>query len=740
MKTCARFLACAVAAALVRTAVAADDASRWELFPFYGGGYVMNVVFTRNPLVAYMTVDVGGPYRTDDACRSWRPLHGNMPFAMRRQRLDHARSLSVDPRDENNIVCASGNGPDPMGGIVVSRDGGRTWRQTAVGNYLSNGRRRWMGQLLSRDPWNPDVLVTGGDCTGLMKSADNGETWRSVGLDGHWFSHVHHDRGVKGRVWACAPGYEDVPEEARMVAAGRDPNPKPRYGRARGLYRSDDGGETWCRLDVARVPEELCQIDGDPRIVGLFDEQYLMSSRDGGVTWEDFSQGLERLPHGRKIGDDSGCQSGRYTAIGAGPDFLLVCNTRGGVLRRGREDASWTKVTSNPVVYTEPDREMRPYRHMPAACSIVVNPHDARQWFVTDWYAVWMSPDEGRNWYSRIHGAQQLVPFTVAASPFNPDVVFAATADSPMYMSWDGIRSFKKMAGPAGIAESVNSVAFSRVTPGLVLVTGGKFRTCVRVSRDDGRTWSLASTNGLPKIRPDLGWTKNDGFYAPYSVAVHPTRDDFLLAMGGVAGRGKGGVYRTRDAGETWEWFGEGLPQGEHLFKFMEWGNGAALAVSESGDMLCWDMAGEKVFRRGLDDVRWSRVGFSMKVTDPASGRGMGCAISALPGRPGWFVANCGAGRAALHRSTDGGRTFRPLPGVSGRLSPIACDSHRPGMFVVGGEGALFLTRDFGDHFVVIPGGYDWPSGAEPEFVLDRGRIWAMGSGSGFWSCRDVIR
>ena len=121
------------------------SSGRWRLLPLQGGGFVQNVVFTRNPDVLYMTVDVGGPYRSDDGGRSWRPLHGAMPWEMRRLQLDCARSVSPDPRDENRIVCASGDGHGIVGGIVVSDDGGRSWRQTGRGNFLSNGRRRALG-------------------------------------------------------------------------------------------------------------------------------------------------------------------------------------------------------------------------------------------------------------------------------------------------------------------------------------------------------------------------------------------------------------------------------------------------------------------------------------------------------------------------------------------------------------------------------------------------------------------
>lgn len=706
----------------------ASDRGPWELFPLYGGGYVMNVVFTRNPRVAYMTIDVGGPYRSDDGCRTWRPLIARMSHEAKMKQLDHARSLSVDPRDENNVVCASGNGGRHGGGIMVSRDGGRTWRQTATAGFLSNGGRRYLGQVLDRNPRNPDELIAGEVGTGLIKSSDNGESWRPVGLERHWFTCIHYDRAVPDRVWACAPGWEDCPNERRTRA---------NRGYRSGLYRSDDGGETWNRVavDGHRLPLELVQIAGREEVVALVDEEYAIATRDGGRTWSDFSQGLPRLPKGVHTWDNYGCQSGRCIALGAGRDFYVMCDTRGNPWRRGAGDPSWTRVRNNPPVYSEPDRELRPYNSMPAACSIVVNPHDERKWYITDWYSVWESTDAGANWRSRIHGAQQLVPFTLAASPFDSNTVFYATADASMYMSWDGGKSFVKMGrnGAPGLGESVNSVAFSRVTPGLVMVTGGKFNPSVRLSTDDGRTWEACATNGLPEIRPDRAWTKQDGFYAPYSVYVHPKRDVFYVAMGGVVGKGKGGIYMTPDRGRSWRWFGDGLPAGEHMFKFCEWGCGYAMAVSESGDMVCWDMGGQKVFRRGAEDACWSKVGFRVRHVDPLTGNGVSPCIAAVPGRPGEFLANCGDDTGRLFRSTDGGRSFAPVEGPAGSFTPPAFDLHAPGHLVVGCDGELYRSTDYGAHFEVVPGGMDWPSGSQPCFFLDRGRIWAFGSGTGAW-------
>ena len=346
--------------------------------------------------------------------------------------------------------------------------------------------------------------------------------------------------------------------------------------------------------------------------------------------------------------------------------------------------------------------------------------------------------DAGVHWHSRIHGAQQLVPFTIASSPFDANVVFYATADSRMYVSHDAAKSFEKMKGDDHLGESVNSVAFSRVTPGLVLVTGGKFNPSVRLSRDDGRTWTLCSTNGLPAIKPDWEWSMKDGFYAPFTVAAHPKRDEFYLVMGGVIGKGKGGIYCTRDNGRSWSWFGEGLPEGANLFKFQEWGNGEAIAVSESGDMMCWDMNGTRVFRRGPEDARWTAVSFKMGVVDVVSGRTVQASIKAAPGRPGWFFASSGEGRGALFRSTDGGRTFVKMAGPVGLFAPLAFDLHCPGSFLAAGSGTVYVTQDDGAHFSTLPGGFDYPSSFEPQFFLDRGRVWAFGgAGNGAWVYQD---
>ena len=94
-------------------------ADTWSVLTVYGGGYVQNVVMAPSDTnVWYAYVDVGGPYRSDDAGKHWRALHGGFSIDDRERNADHVRSLSVDP--QNAIWYL----------LVLSSDGvGFQWRQ-----------------------------------------------------------------------------------------------------------------------------------------------------------------------------------------------------------------------------------------------------------------------------------------------------------------------------------------------------------------------------------------------------------------------------------------------------------------------------------------------------------------------------------------------------------------------------------------------------------------------------------
>ena len=147
----------------------------------------------------------------------------------------------------HNIVYAGVMGniykPTQERGVYKSMDGGKTWKKTLFANEHA-------GVVdLIMDPTNPRILYastwrvqrtpyslsSGGEGSALWKSTDSGETWTEIstnkgfpegtlGIIGVTVSPVNNQR-----VWA--------------IIENKDQG---------GLYRSDDGGETWSQVNSER--------------------------------------------------------------------------------------------------------------------------------------------------------------------------------------------------------------------------------------------------------------------------------------------------------------------------------------------------------------------------------------------------------------------------------------------------------------------------------------------------------
>lgn len=703
MRVSTRLLA-SLAVSAGGASAAPEAADKWTVLPINGGGYVQHVqIAPSNPKVWYTYVDVGGPYRSDDAGATWRPLHGNMNQNQRNVWADHIRTLLVDPRDEDRIVFAAGWHTDRLpAGLYVSKDGGRSFRRTVKASFHGEGSRKWAGKVIRRDPANPDRLVAASDANGLYLSEDGGESWTPVGGDNAWFDEVWFDLAVSGRVYAAAP----EPPEGQQ--------------RKSGLVASADGGRRW-KLLSREAPFEMAQMPGRRELYGIFNPNgahEIRVSRDGGATWTAATNGLPRRTEGYGLRD--------YLALAAGPDFLLTASFDGRMYRLQAGSSDWREIPVEKLVLSHPGKETAYERDIdaksrPATADIVIDPRDPRHVLTTDWFNVWESFDGCRTWRTRLNGVQQLVPFTVACDPHSPDNISYGCADMGMFNSQDGGRTYRKEHAICG----ANSIAFAHRTPHRAYAVGGKVGIQLIISEDGGKTWRYSKYAGLPPLG------QKDGRHGIYTVAVDPLTDDVFVCVSGRIEAGKGGVYRSTDGGDTWSWFSRGMDAFDAYYKESEfsWGGPALwpdqLVFGPDGSAVTYGPATGKTYWLDREKGEWRAAA--------AWNKGGRFTLAADPHVPGRFLL-CEQGR--IVELTEGGSKVNwQLAGSEGLGHAIAFDPFTPGLVVASTADSedICVSRDGGRHWTCLDGGMDVPTGTQHKLVLDRRRLFVLTRGSGVW-------
>jgi photosystem II stability/assembly factor-like uncharacterized protein len=212
---------------------------RWRLIgPFRGGRTVAATGIPSQPNVFYIGVNNGGVWKTTDYGRIWAPIFDA-------ESTGSIGALAVATSDPNVIYVGSGEGlqrPDlSVGdGIYRSGDGGRTWRHLG----LRDGQQIPALLVDPRDPNRVFAAVLGhpygpNEERGIFRSSDGGESWEKV---------LYKDENTGGMDAAFAPSNpqtvfavlwsaRQAPWEAGWVLS---PN--------NGLYKSSDGGTTWRQI------------------------------------------------------------------------------------------------------------------------------------------------------------------------------------------------------------------------------------------------------------------------------------------------------------------------------------------------------------------------------------------------------------------------------------------------------------------------------------------------------------
>lgn len=187
--------------------------------------------------------------------------------------------------------------------IRISDDLGATWRGVKRDPKLAKSAKgvkaelKHIWQIVPGHPSQPGTWYAGVDDAALFVSRDDGDTWRELtGLT----RHPSRPRWTPGFGGLCLHSIVVDAVDANRIWVGIS---------SAGIFRSDDGGETWTRRneglhnvapgflkddDMGRCVHKLV---ADPRRPGVLHLQYhggVFTSDDAGDSWRRISAGL---PH-----------------------------------------------------------------------------------------------------------------------------------------------------------------------------------------------------------------------------------------------------------------------------------------------------------------------------------------------------------------------------------------------------------------------------------------------------------
>ncbi len=594
------------------------------------------------PGVFFIGVVNGGVWRTNDYGRTWVPIFDRQPTGS-------IGAIAVAPSNPSVIYVGSGEGmprPDLStgDGIYKSVDGGQNWRRlglrdaqqiaqiivdpknpdrlfvAALGHPYGPSEERGIFRSLDGgrsfekvlymdpdtgsadvafDPKDPNTLyavlwetrqapwengVFTGPGSGLFKSVDGGTTWRPLTKGLPTF-----EADGLGRIGiTVAPS---LPSRLFATVEAR---------RGAGIYRSDDAGESWTRVNddprVVARPGDAAEVRVHPTNPDLVFVPTIVAwkSIDGGRTF--------RAWRGAPGGDDYQ----RMWIDPDRPDTIIMASDQGAIVtvNGGESWSSWYNQPTAAFYHVSTDNAF-PYRvcggQQESGSACVQSRGDDGQITFREWHPVgveeygYVAPDpldpdivyggKVTRFDRRTGQVQSVAPRPlrgadyrvlrtqpVLFSPVDPKVLYFAS--NVVWKTTTGGRQWEQIspdltrktwAVPANVGKYASSPEARPTQRGVVYTLGpsyvdgnviwaGTDDGLIHVTRDGGKTWQDVT----PADLRETPWSKVSLIDASHSdvntayAAINTLRLDDLRPH----------IYRTRDGGRTWTHITRGIPDG----------------------------------------------------------------------------------------------------------------------------------------------------------------------------------
>jgi photosystem II stability/assembly factor-like uncharacterized protein len=557
---------------------------KWRLIgPFRGGRAITVAGVPSQPYTYYFGAVSGGVWKTTDGGLTWDPLFD-------KQSISSIGAIAVADSDPNVIYAGSGEacirGNISFGdGVYKSTDAGKTWTNVGL------KETRHIGDVIIH-PANPDIVFVAAlghaygpnPERGIFRTRDGGKTWEKV---------LYLDDRTGGVEVVFDPHNPHV-LFAAMWEGWRTPWTLNSGGEKDGLYRSNDDGTTWKRIEGNGMPEgtlgriSVAVSGADSNVVYALIEAKkggLYRSEDGGVNWtlitddHRFTQRAWYFTHvwadPKNVGGVYIANTGLYASSDGGKSFArlnaphgdhhalwidpnntnrMINGNDGGATISVDGGKNWSTQDNQPTaqfyhVAADNDFQYRVYGSQQDNSSIGIRTRSDHGYIAQgDWDAV----GGGESGY--------IVP-----DPRDSNIVYADD-EGPILTRYDRrinqAQSIEEWPeDPNGHAAALQKYRYTWTMP-IVISSHNPdviYHTAQYVFRssDSGRTWATISPdltrNDKSKQQDSGGPLTKDQYTVEYydvifSLAESPKQEGVLWA-----GTDDGLVQLTRDGGKTWE-------------------------------------------------------------------------------------------------------------------------------------------------------------------------------------------
>jgi len=585
-------------------------AMRWRLVGPHRAGRVTCVAgIPGKPAIYYFGTPGGGVWKTTNGGRVWLPIFDDVHVAS-------IGALALAP--SNPEIIYVGTGEETAGnGMYKSTDGGKTWTDAGLRDT------RYITAIVV-DPHDPNIVLASardywaaGPGRGIYKTTDGGKTWNKVFFKDDKTSVVEMVASTDDPRIVYAATYNLVIDPSRMRALGADSQilkstdegntwqqlagtGLPETGRGTiglavapttngkriytiinsGFFRSDDGGANWYRST------------NDPRITGstFFGKTYV-DPRNPDITYVMQTSMYRSVDGGKTFASYKGAPSGEdQHVLWIDPDDtqrMILGSDQGAIvsLDSGRTWTDWFTQPTGQFYHVTTDQAF-PYRAYAAqqdsGSVAVLSRSDFGRITYRDWFSTgafesgYIAPDPSNSnliysvgWYGSVFRldrttgqiATMFAPGAKYRYTWETPLVFSPQDSKTMYLGMqfliktsDGAQTWQEISpdltsnNPAANGQGViEAIAPSAAAAGEIWV--GTSTGLVQLTRDNGASWDNVTPPNLPE-RSEVRL-----------IEASRVAAETAYVISAAFGASQPNIFRTRDAGKTWQKIVNGLPE-----------------------------------------------------------------------------------------------------------------------------------------------------------------------------------